>query len=92
MTMSLTLVNTSNWDNEDYEIEYVDQFGNKGKGTIRPGEMVTICPSEKAPTVKAVPRHNQEVPFYMNGRQMFPRVDVSFSEKGENKNFLDQSK
>ena len=74
MTMSLTLVNTSNWDNEDYEV--TDRHGDVT--IIKPGESVIVYPSEDEPTVKAIPYHDNKEPFHMNGKQVWPVVSVGF--------------
>ena len=42
MTRSITIVNTSNWDGEDYLIEIP---GSKDSVRVRPGESVSFTPS-----------------------------------------------
>ena len=42
MTRSITIVNTSNWDGEDYLIEIP---GSKESVRVRPGESVSFTPS-----------------------------------------------
>ena len=74
MTMSLTLVNTSNWDNENYEV--TDKYGNSV--TIKPGESIVLYPDEAMPEIRAVPLKKDEKPFEMNGKQMMPRVYIGF--------------
>ena len=72
--MSLTLVNTSNWDGEDYLV--TDKHG--GIVVLKPGEQHIVYPSVELPTISAVPKKLNEIPFQMNGRQMTPEVSVGF--------------
>ena len=74
MTMSLTLVNTSNWDKEDYVV--TDKEGNTA--VLKPGDTYMVYPSEGLPTISAVPKKKDETPFMMNGKQMWPVVSVGF--------------
>ena len=79
MTMSLTLVNTSNWDNEDYLVEHASIY-SEGKQVIKPGETVVVYPHKDMDPVKVTPQKEGEAPFKMNGRQMVPKVDVGFEK------------
>ena len=76
MTRSVTIVNTSNWEHEDYIVHGYE--GHHPDGTrLRPGEKVTFTPTDgMAIRLEAVAEKNA-VPFRdAEGNQDFPRVDV----------------
>ena len=73
MTMSLTLVNTSNWDGEDYQV--TDE--NSEIHTIKPGEKVTFNPHKEV-NILVSPIKDKEIPFMMNGRRVTPQVNIGF--------------
>ena len=77
--MSLTLVNTSNWDNEDYLVEHDSIYPGK-ETVIKPGETVVVYPWKDGDPVKVTPKKEDETPFKMNGQQMIPKVDVGFEK------------
>lgn len=92
MTMSLTLVNTSNWDGEEYIVKDANGGWADGKRaelvkTIKPGESMVVYPDKDGGTnykVEAV--QYDERPFYipeMQGvrlgkKQVQPKLTVTF--------------
>ena len=71
MTQSLTIVNTSNWDGEDYLINQ-DGYGPLAV-TLKPGESEVVYPKEGYRlTVTPVTSLPAAEPFKMNGRHMMP--------------------
>ena len=83
MTRSITIVNTSNWDGEDYEFEITkttENTGEKHTVSLKPGEKHILSPyayQETTIAVKATESKKPE-PFYLNGRQVLPDVAVGF--------------
>ena len=77
MTRSLTIVNTSNWDGEDYDVLTRD-----GWKTIKPGELVVAYPDnfedQDANSVHVRTCRIPSKPFCLNGTQVMPRVNVGF--------------
>lgn len=80
MTMSLTIVNTSNWDGESYIIN-----GQR----IKPGEFIVLHPGGDGTVdlpIEAI--HEDEKPFYvpcvkegkLTYKQTWPEVTVTFRE------------
>ena len=84
MTRSITIVNTSNWDGEDYEVEFdvfgsteVGCWGKRRKFTLKPGEYANIVPQGSGKFTKVESKKPE--PFMVNGRQILPTVAVGFS-------------
>ena len=81
MTRSVTIVNTSNWDGEDYLVRKAPggSWWRQNKAipdsvvTLKPGESISLCPEvtdfEIRPTNSKKPE-----PFRLNGDQVFPVV------------------
>ena len=81
MTRSITIVNSSNWDGEDYLVRQRqahpggDELNDYpwNEMTLKPGENITLCPEgtdfEFMPTDSKIPE-----PFNLNGEQVFPIV------------------
>ena len=60
MTRSVTIVNTSNWDHEDYIVHTGDIEGTR----LRPGEKMSFTPVSGQPmTIEAV-SDKEAVPIY----------------------------
>ena len=88
MTRSVTIVNTSNWDNEDYIVKKEGWDGSEEEICLRPGESATFTPKDGKPVVLAesVPEGKEPIPFYRqaskNGKrddeQVWPCVEVTF--------------
>ena len=74
MTRSVTIVNTSNWEHEDFTFD----FGEKHiPVTLKPGEQHTIHPYAPL-TIKAEPvEEHASRPFVFGKLQLFPDVDVA---------------
>ena len=71
MTMSVTISNTSNWDNENVTINTDLQ-----EIVLKPGEYHQTSMPERIKGIRFGPREpgkNVE-PFIMNGRQMIPET------------------
>lgn len=70
--MSIGLVNLSNWDGEDIEVE--GRLG--GKARLKPGEIVRFAvPHEDGAEseIKVTSRPAEKTkPFMLNGEQVFP--------------------
>ena len=76
MTRSVTIVNTSNWEHEDYIVHGYQ--GHYPDGTrLRPGEHVCFTPTDGMTiTLEGVAEKNA-VPFYdADGKQDWPRVEI----------------
>ena len=71
MTRSVTIVNTSNWDGEDYEIVERHAGAPHAKETVtrlRPGERVMVNPDYNDIEFRAVGYSDQRAqPFYLTG-------------------------
>ena len=86
MTRTLQIVNLSNWDGEDYEVELENHDGSVVVKMIKPGESVMVMNSHKEGEVqyRPVQRRDEEgsvidEPFYdENGVQVTPSMDISF--------------
>ena len=82
MTRSITIVNTSNWDGEDYRID--PQDGYNKPVTLKPGESCQVFPKadgEQQPKMDPVTPRGKPVPFDLKGinsRQVVPRIEVVF--------------
>ena len=82
MTRSITIVNTSNWDGEDYLIDPQDGY-NKPMA-LKPGELCQVYPKENGeqqPVVTPVTPRGKPAPFALKGidsRQVVPRIEVAF--------------
>ena len=86
MTRSVTIVNTSNWDGEDWIVK--ERFN--GNGIPGPWNETTIKPGESEPSMLGSPNWevkieavNSKEPeaFYLNGKQVFPQVMSWVGEK-----------
>ena len=77
MTRSVTIVNTSNCDGEDYiirtRIKGVVEGAKWNARQLKPGESFVVYPDGFAIQFEAVDSRKPE-PFYLNGEQVFPRV------------------
>ena len=76
MTRSVTIVNTSNWDGEDYIIR--ERNKNNENATpvetrIKPGESKQVSPDYIDIEFEAADSKEPE-PFELNGQQVFPFV------------------
>lgn len=89
MTRSVTIVNTSNWDNEDYIITRKRTMDSDPETTtLKPGESLTISPGDKEVfgIEKSVPEGKEPKPFsapkVVGQRtktvQLIPKVKVEF--------------
>ena len=88
MTRSVTIVNTSNWDNEDDIVKKEGWHVKEEEIRLRPGETTTFTPKDGAPVVLAesVPEGIEPTPIYRkatrNGKrddgQVWPCVKVEF--------------
>lgn len=82
MTRSVTIVNTSNWDGEDWIVRqrYLGEGENASPGEwtkelLRPGEMTSCMIGKPAWEVEVVAYNSKEPePFMMNGEQVLPSV------------------
>lgn len=86
MTRSLTIVNSSNWEHEDYEFSIPITNPTAGPAKyktvrLKPGEYIAYCPVTKTFTVSGEEKQDEKpVPFYVNGEgQVMPIVRVGFS-------------
>ena len=87
MTRSVTIVNTSNWDGEDWVVK--ERF--KGNGDPGPWNEATIKPGESVHSMLGSPNWEVEIeateskvpkPFDLSGRgQVFPQVMSWVGEK-----------
>ena len=92
MTASITIVNTSNWDGEDFRVV---REGEKGTRLLRPGEVLEIHPEHASDdpielavhpefSKKTAPIEVPQVVAYPEGgarrqnKQVFPKVRVTF--------------
>ena len=72
MTRAITIVNTSNWDGEDYIIRTrQDHIWNEM--TLKPGENITLCPEWMDFELRPIDS-KEPTPFVFNGEQVFPIV------------------
>ena len=81
MTRSVTIVNTSNWDGEDYIVR--TRFRHPGgdalndhpweEKTLTPGESMTFSPEAREHEFRSTNSKDPE-PFYLNDEQVFPVV------------------
>ena len=80
MTRSLMIVNTSNWEHEDYEVELQGWDGAKRKVLLKPSEYHVFTPGD-GESIIGVRKVEEEkaVPYQLNGRQVLPEVHVGFS-------------
>ena len=98
MTMSLTLVNTSNWEHEEYVIEggkiaYIANGQLVDTVRLKPGEKVVIYPDKEPGTAMRITAiQEDETPFYapcinkdgtLGKGQTWPEVSVTFREPGK---------
>ena len=86
MTRSLTIVNSSNWEHEDYEFSI--PMNNPTAGPViyktvrlKPGEYISYSPYTQTFIVTGEEKQDKApVPFYVNGEgQVIPIVRVGFS-------------
>ena len=80
MTRSVTIVNTSNWDGEDWVVKQRfkrsdNSLGSWDETTIKPGESMRsmIGSPNWEVEIKDVDSKEPE-PFYFNGEQVLPQV------------------
>ena len=93
MAMSLTLVNTSNWENEKYIVTDPKGGWDKNTGkpipqatTLKPGESMMIYPDKVGTGYAITAVQENEKPFYtpavefgkMVQKQVMPKVTVTF--------------
>ena len=80
MTRSVTIVNTSNWEHEDVEVNQIHLSAMDKTVRLKPGEKVTVGPYDKASAavIRIAPIEEQEpVPFEdAEGNQDWPKVKV----------------
>lgn len=82
MTASITILNSSNWDGEDYEIAYPDETGRDTLKVLKPGEKVVFCPPPATlpMAISRVPTDAASKPFRTeDGKQIVPEVLVSWT-------------
>ena len=88
MTRSVTIVNTSNWDGEDWIVR--ERFKGSGNGNPGPWNETTIKPGESAHSMLGSPNWEVEVEavdskepeaFRLNGKQVLPQVMSWVGEK-----------
>lgn len=77
MTRSVTIVNTSSWDGEDYvirtRIKGVMEGAKWDARQLKPGESFAAYPDHFDIQFEAVDSKTPE-PFHLNDKQVFPRV------------------
>ena len=87
MTRSVTIVNTSNWDGEDWIIKQrhksPSQAGTGNVVNVGPWNEVRITPGQSFRSMLGSPNWEVEIepvesktpePFYLNGKQVLPIV------------------
>ena len=86
MTRSITIVNNSNWDGEDYVLKSNVEFGpGEMEVTLKPGEMRTLTPRKGQEISFDAVDSKEPEPFYkpiieenrLGRKQILPRVKVS---------------
>ena len=82
MTKSITVVNTSNWDGEDVELE-LTQGGTPTPSrlhNLQPGEKVQISLEGGNKDILVRSNSKEETkPFVLSGKQVYPQVSVGFN-------------
>ena len=87
MTRSVTITNTSNWDGEDWVIKERFKSIDNNPG---PWNEIIVKPGESIHSMMGSPNWEVEIkavnskepePFYLNGKQVFPRVVSWVGEK-----------
>ena len=83
MTMRALLVNAANWEGENITYDAGD-----GEQTLAPGEVADLRLYHGGErTVKVSDPHNEDTkPFMLNGRQVFPEVQVTIGERTTERN------
>ena len=80
MTRSITIVNTSNWEHEDVEVNQIHLSAMDRTVRLKPGEKMTVGPYDKNSVAViriGVVEDNEPVPFKdAEGNQDWPRVEV----------------
>ena len=76
MTRSVTIVNSSNWDGEDYAVK----VGDGPKYFIEPGDKIMFCVYSKEIPISIIPLQSKEPePFKdKEGKQILPIVEVTW--------------
>ena len=75
MTMSVTIHNTSNWDNENVIIDTELQ-----EIVLKPGDHHTTAMPERIKSIRFAPMEpgKKAEPFIMNGHQMIPETSMGW--------------
>ena len=80
MTRSVTIVNTSNWEHEDVEVNQIHLSAMDRTVRLKPGESMTVGPYDKSSVavIRIAPVEEKEpIPFKGDdGEQDWPRVEV----------------
>ena len=78
MTKSLTIINTSNWDGEDYAVVLENKTNNHTTCHIlKPCDKVVVLPSQEIKATYSISKEEQSKPFKdEDGHQVLPYVDV----------------
>ena len=86
MTRSLRIVNTSNWDGEDFKVRMRPKSllpTEWSEVCLKPGEM-TNCYSDWELQIEKIESKDPK-PFYLNGKQVFPRIKTFVGYETEEK-------
>ena len=80
MTRSVTIVNTSNWEHEDVEVNQIHLSAMDKTVRLKPGESMMVGPYSKGPVavIRIAPVEEEEpIPFKdAEGNQDWPKVEV----------------
>ena len=80
MTRSVTIVNTSNWEHEDVEVNQIHLSAMDRTVRLKPGESMTVGPYDKVSVavIRIAPVEEKEpTPFKKeDGEQDWPTVEV----------------
>ena len=79
MTRAVTITNTSNWDNEDWqlEVEGLPYHLNDGDLRLTVGSSLTLHPSGDEMVIRLKRRQDREPKPFVAGRaQYLPKVDT----------------
>ena len=80
MTRSITIVNTSNYEHEDVEVNQIHLSASDRTVRLKPGDKMTVGPYGKDSVavirIEAI-EEKEPIPFKgVDGKQDFPRVGV----------------
>ena len=91
MTRSMMIVNTSNWEHEDYKVTIKTDDGKIQTVLLKPSEFYRYYPHDgEVMSVEKI-EDKEAVPYYLNGDyQVLPEVHVGFGG-GKEKRAEDQS-